>query len=182
MRHPSIPPRELDDCTAHDLLTDEELKALGLVAAEWGLLEASLERHGNLLFRLLGVNLAYMTGGAGGRRYAEILASALPTYFPDEKEAVANARSELLKVGPLAAERSDLIHAAWTDILTIVGFGPPRPKEDRGDKAWGFLRKSRGAKHKSFTYTAAQMADVAARIAATRNSINRAMYDLLPSY
>jgi hypothetical protein len=67
-----VSPRYFYENRASEFLTDAHLRALGRVAAEWGLLEYALAVHGSNLLRLP-LNFRLLTGNPGGAAMAELL-------------------------------------------------------------------------------------------------------------
>jgi hypothetical protein len=166
------------ECTAHDVLTPAQISALGLVAAEWGMLEAALRSHGAGLYRLSFFNV--LTGNPGGKQLAEILRETVGGYVPAGKE-----RDKLIAVfaavSPLADRRNDLMHACWGVVLIATGRMPaegPLGRREKGRKAFGGLIKRRGIKSASISLSAAEMKALAVELRNVRYRLNRLALDI----
>src|SRR6266542_6779862 len=103
-------------CRATDLLTDEQVSALGIVAAEFGRLEAALNSHGQRLF-MLRIPFTQMTGNAGATRHSELLLDAVGRYCDGVPDIVAHITKYLRDVPGLAVRRNEYVHAAWGTVF-----------------------------------------------------------------
>ena len=99
--------KEVFDCRATNVLSSDQLMGLGKVAAEWGMLEAAINRHAG---EVLGLGFAFqlLTGNAVGRRVALILINAAPSILSHEPSGTIDELVECLrKIERLADKRNE---------------------------------------------------------------------------
>ena len=163
---------------AADVLTPEQLIGLGKVAAEWGMLEASLNSHATVLTRLH-VHWALLTGNPGGRRTAELLAEVLPRCLPEHADTAQQLVAVLRSIAPLADRRNDVLHAAWGNILEAKSIIETSGKSEPN---WAYLMKQQGRTLKQFPMGADGLEMLALEIGDARLKINSLVWALPEPY
>src|SRR6266536_1655841 len=84
---------------ASDFLSPAHLRALGRVAAEWGLLEYVLGSHGS---RLTNSRFPMMTGNPGAARHADLLRALVPFALREHPKSAERLIAALKRVEGLA--------------------------------------------------------------------------------
>lgn len=167
------PAEENFSATARDVLSDAQLTALGLIAAEWGMLEAALYTNAAAICGLGARTLLTFTGNPGAKKLAEIIRAVLPTYV--QEASARDKLDRLLKeVERLADLRNDAVHACWVVLPVAAGRWPL----DARLTGSPLIVKNRGKSSRTFSLSESDMVTIANDVAATRHGLNEAVIEL----
>lgn len=179
MTDEAVPTDKPTGIRATDVVTPEQLIALGKVAAEWGMLEVALNSHASVLTKMR-AGWARITGNPGGGPTAQLLSEVLPLYLPEHPDTAQRLIAVLRSIIALANRRHDVVHAAWGNIIDAKS---PFKDADRGflgsEPNWGYLMKQKGRTLKQFPIGANDLEKLASEIGDARLQIN-ALVEALP--
>lgn len=149
-------------------LTGEHLAAIGIVAAEWSLLENVLRSMIASATKSEGRWVSMLSRGAGGRDLASIFIGLLDAQVLVQHQANA-LRPILAQIDPLAAERNQFVHAIWGADATIEELmsGDMRPRQS----ASGVVMTGQGKRLTTITVGPELILDTARKIARIRHDL-----------
>jgi hypothetical protein len=150
-------------------LTPEHMRCIGLVAAEWSLLELNLRWEISAILGLRGAtSVTALTGGAGAQALALAIRNLLDQGHLVEEQATP-LRAAMTRVGDLTPLRNEIVHTAWLTAILPAGsaqiFAAPKIA------AVGTFSGGKRKTMKTVEYTRKQMRQVALDIQEIRYAI-----------
>ncbi|MFO1324179.1 MAG: hypothetical protein U1F15_08945 [Burkholderiales bacterium] len=167
----------LVECRAGDILTSDQIIAIGKVAIEWGMLEFVLGAHGQNLCRVYpGMAFNILTRKPSGTVLAGILAELSAFFLP--VPVAEDFRKIMQRVQDVGGDRNDVVHGVWN--LTSAALGRLSAESEPMEPALNAAIKANGWDFSMSTWTTAELHDLAERIAQIRLDLNR-LLDPLPA-
>lgn len=169
------PMPSLFEMRAGDILTDEQVAAVGRVTVEWGMLEWAIHVHAMSICRIYaGDVFGVLTRKPDGRTMAEILSHVLPYYLPDHP-VVPELKSVLRRVEAVGNKRNDVVHGVWNITPAVMG---KLPATDKADQLTNVIIKQRGREFRQTPWKTEEIIALAEEIADIRLTLNRLIYPL----
>jgi hypothetical protein len=165
---------EIREVRANDILTAEQVSAMGRIACEWGMLEFALMAHGQNICRVFpGLTFNVLTGNPGGKKIAEILKTVSAVYLPPD---VALQFQEIMTcVQHAGIKRDEYVHGVWNTVPAIIGHMTPSQPED---VMLNVTRKSMGRRVQMKAVSTDELDGCAESIAQIRLEMNRLLFPL----
>ena len=163
------------EARAADILTDDQIAAVGKVAIEWGMLEFALHVHGQAICQVPPGMLTFgiLTGKPDGRRLAETLIKVAPTFLGNKHPAVVETLKSILKrVDTAGVQRHDIVHGVWNITPAVMGTMMPARKYDN---ALNVTIKQAGSRFNQISWSTGELLDLAEEIAQIRLDLTRLM-------
>jgi len=165
----------LFESRAADVLTDDQMRAVGKVAVEWGMLEFAIHAHALGICRIFsGLTFGILTRKPSGSTMAMILHDILPNYL-GEHPVVSQLQAVLKQVKAVSDSRNDVVHGVWNITPAVLGNMAPSPMSD---EILNVIIKQHGASFKQATWTTDSLLELADTIANIRLELNRLIHPL----
>ena len=107
---PPLP--NLTECRAADILTNEQILAVGKVAVEWAMLEFVLHAHGSNMLRMHSNTFWILTRKPDAQTMALTLKELAPKHLPTGTDTEAFF-GILARIKDAQDQRNEIIHGVW---------------------------------------------------------------------